>query len=110
MQIIGPKSSSTAIQGAQQQPTVQQTGATQQVGIIFDDKMCDCPPATRSKLPTVEEATVLTEVEINTATHLRTGGDPLIVRGSAKPGATVRVYNPDLRGWPQVAEVVADAN
>jgi hypothetical protein len=112
MQILGTKTTPTlpTTLGATKPGTVQATTATQaQQGIIFD-QLCDCPPSSRSKLPGIDEATVLTEVEINTATHLRTTRDPLIVRGTAKPGATVRVYNPDIRGWPEVAQVVADAS
>ncbi len=113
MLIVGPhKTPATTTAQLPPSKTVQGPAPTQQVGvgIIFDDKLCDCPPSSRSKLPGIDEATVLTEVEINTATHLRTTKDPLIVRGTAKPGATVRVYNPDILGWPEVAQAVADSN
>lgn len=112
MLIIGPKSQNTTPTQLSSSTTVQAPATTQQVGvgIIFDDKLCDCPPSSRSKLPGIDEATVLTEVEVNTATHLTTRKDPLIVRGTAKPGATVRVYNPDIRGWPEVAQAIAHAN
>lgn len=118
MQILGPKNlppvtprlpASAPAAAAQAASAQAASPAQQSLGVLFGDALCQCPPDKRTKLPAVDEATVLTEVEINTATHRRTGGDPLIVRGTARPGATVRVYNPDLRGWPEVGTAVADA-
>ncbi|MCC7384318.1 MAG: hypothetical protein IT384_20905 [Deltaproteobacteria bacterium] len=65
------------------------------------------PEPGRTQVPCVDEALILDQQKIYSRTDTYTRCDPLIVRGSAPEGTKIRVYNPDMKGWPLVAEAVA---
>src|SRR5687768_15697559 len=72
-----------------------------QAGQVAPGK-CKPEQQPRTQPACVDEALILIKEEIYTRTDTRSGGDPLFVRRRAKPGATVRVYNPEMPGWPEV--------
>lgn len=96
------------------QATFFKTPATFDVGQVAQSSPTTCKPPIDScdtgcqpvsAMPVVDDAYIHVAVIETTQTVI----DPLYVVGTAAPGATVKVQNPDRQGWPVIAEVKADA-